>query len=242
MHVGLVEAILAACADFMWETSPRGPGLRVWNSHTNEWVTIWIVLIRLIEDSAGLPKPMCCHKHPAFIGTGHDHATRAQRGAHTAVFCDDSSHHHPLLLTLTIDIVYNIIRYYDAGACPWCDVLGVWIGNTTVYPGALALVPTGSSPRKLWETYQPGEPINDEASSDSEGKDEDSAPPPRRNLFNAHVNATITRGITRNTTTGAYASGRRALRLSTKRARKKEPFFAVSVYAKLFPGINQYYL
>ena len=42
----------------MWETSPRGAGLRVFNSFTNTWVTIWIVIIRLIEDIVGLTKPV----------------------------------------------------------------------------------------------------------------------------------------------------------------------------------------
>lgn len=65
---GLVRAILASCKDFLWETEPRGPGLRVFNSFTNEWVTIWLVIIRLIEDSMGLPKCLCCHQQPAYIG------------------------------------------------------------------------------------------------------------------------------------------------------------------------------
>ena len=68
VHVGLVKAILASCMDFMWETVPRGAGLRVFNAYTNEWMTIWMVIARIIEDTVGLPKPLCCHKQPALIG------------------------------------------------------------------------------------------------------------------------------------------------------------------------------
>ena len=42
--------------------------MRVFNSFTNEWMTIWLVIIRLVEDSVGLPKPVCCHQQPAYIG------------------------------------------------------------------------------------------------------------------------------------------------------------------------------
>jgi hypothetical protein len=31
-------------------------------------MTIWLVIIRLVEDSVGLPKPVCCHQQPAYIG------------------------------------------------------------------------------------------------------------------------------------------------------------------------------
>ena len=68
MHVGLVEAILAGCKDFMWETEPRGAGLPVFNAFTNEWFTLWMVLVRVIEDTVGLTKPLCCRKQPARIG------------------------------------------------------------------------------------------------------------------------------------------------------------------------------
>jgi hypothetical protein len=63
-----VQAILAPCREFLWEASPRGAGLLVHNAHTGAEMRVWIVIIRLIEDSAGLPKPMCCHKQPAYIG------------------------------------------------------------------------------------------------------------------------------------------------------------------------------
>ena len=66
--VGLVKAILEPCRDFLWEAQPRGPGLLVFNACTGETMRIWIVIIRLIEDSAGLPKPLCSHKQPAYIG------------------------------------------------------------------------------------------------------------------------------------------------------------------------------
>ena len=56
------------CRDFLWEAQPRGPGLLVHNAHTEEDMRVWIVIIRLIEDSAGLPKPLCSHKQPAYIG------------------------------------------------------------------------------------------------------------------------------------------------------------------------------
>ena len=65
---GLVTAILENCKEFLWEAEPRGPGLPVYNSFTKQWIRIWIVIIRLIEDSMGLPKPVCCHGQGAFIG------------------------------------------------------------------------------------------------------------------------------------------------------------------------------
>ena len=65
---GLVEAILAGCAPYMWESAERGPGLLVWDAFTNEYVRKWFVFIRVIEDGAGLQKPLFCHKQPAKIG------------------------------------------------------------------------------------------------------------------------------------------------------------------------------
>ena len=66
--VGLVKAILSSCSEFLWEAQPRGPGLLVYNAHTGEFFRLWIVIIRLIEDSVGLAKPICSHKQPAYIG------------------------------------------------------------------------------------------------------------------------------------------------------------------------------
>ena len=68
---GLVTAILENCKEFLWEAEPRGPGLPVYNSFTKQWIRIWIAIIRLIEDSVGLPKPVCCHSQGAFIGALH---------------------------------------------------------------------------------------------------------------------------------------------------------------------------
>ena len=65
---GLVTAILENCKEFLWEAEPRGPGLPVYNSFTKQWIRIWIVIIRLVEDSMGLPKPVCCHGQGALIG------------------------------------------------------------------------------------------------------------------------------------------------------------------------------
>jgi hypothetical protein len=109
------------------------------------------------------------------------------------------------------------------------------------YPGALALVPKDSPARALWATYQPGDPLDEERSTDSDEKEE-AAPTANTNQFNAHVAAVMANGIQRNTTALAIASGKRALRLTTKKAKKKEPFFAVSVYATMFPGIILCYL
>ena len=67
-NTGLVAAILAGCAPYMWESAERGPGLLVWDAFTNEHVRKWFVFIRVIEDGAGLQKPLCCHKQPAKIG------------------------------------------------------------------------------------------------------------------------------------------------------------------------------
>ena len=67
-RAGLVKAILAPCKDFLWEANPRGPGLEVWNAFTGETMRVYVVIQRLIEDSAGLYKVLCCHKHPAYIG------------------------------------------------------------------------------------------------------------------------------------------------------------------------------
>jgi hypothetical protein len=136
-------------------------------------------------------------------------------------------------------LLYIVYLIPCQGACPWCAVLGIWNGKTTVYPGALALVPAASPARALWATYQPGDPLDDGRSSGSDENDED-VPAGRKNCFNAHVNTVIKQGIQRNTTAIAIASGKRAMRLATKRAKKREPFFAVSVYATLFPGITPY--
>jgi hypothetical protein len=68
---GLVTAILENCKEFLWEAEPRGPGLPVYNSFTKQWIRIWIAIIRLIEDSVGLSKPVCCHSQGAFIGALH---------------------------------------------------------------------------------------------------------------------------------------------------------------------------
>lgn len=65
---GLVEAILKNCKDFLWETQPRGPGLLVHNAFTKQPQRVWICIIRLIEDTVGLPKPLCCRKQPAYVG------------------------------------------------------------------------------------------------------------------------------------------------------------------------------
>ena len=40
---------------------------------------LWLVIIRLVEDGVGLPKPLCCHKQPAFIGLPHSHPVCMQR-------------------------------------------------------------------------------------------------------------------------------------------------------------------
>jgi hypothetical protein len=71
INVGLVRAILADCKEFLWESEQRGPGLKVKNAFTGEEMLLWLVIIRLVEDSVGLPKPLCCHKQPAFIGLPH---------------------------------------------------------------------------------------------------------------------------------------------------------------------------
>ena len=71
--------------------------------------------------------------------------------------------------------------------------------------------------------------------SDDEGKDE--APvTTATNTFDEHVNGVIAKKIKRVTDAEALASGRRALTLQSKTAKKAEPFKGVSVYAKLFPG------
>ena len=66
--VGLVKAILEPCSELLWEAQPRGPGLLVYNAYTEEYFRLWVVIIRLIEDSVGLAKPLCSHKQPAYIG------------------------------------------------------------------------------------------------------------------------------------------------------------------------------
>ena len=146
-----------------------------------------------------------------------------------------------LLFLISNVTIFDIILFYHVGACPWCGVLGIWTGKTTVYPSALALVPEDSPARVLWATYRPEDPPEEEISTDSEEKD-DTVAPARTNKFNAHVAAVMANGIQRNTTAMAIASGNRALRLTTKKAKKKEPFFGVSVYATLFPGIILCYL
>jgi hypothetical protein len=68
MYIGLMEAVLDACKDFLWETRPRGPGLEVFNACTGQTMRVWITMARLMEDSVGLQKPGCCHYFPAKIG------------------------------------------------------------------------------------------------------------------------------------------------------------------------------
>ena len=69
---GLVAALLADCKDCLWESEPRGPGLRVFNAFTKAWIRVWIVFIRVVEDTVGLSKPLCCHQQPAYIGVTLD--------------------------------------------------------------------------------------------------------------------------------------------------------------------------
>lgn len=117
---------------------------------------------------------------------------------------------------------------------------GIWDGKTTVYPGALALVPAESPARALWATYKPEAPPEEKDATDDDkdgdGNKDAAAPAAHKNNYNAHVNDVIARGLSKQTTAKAIASGERALRCRTKKAKKKEPFFDISVYATLFPG------
>ena len=70
---GLVEALHKAYKQFAWEAQPRGPGLTVFNAFTNEMVQVYYVVIRTIEDSVGLTKPVCCHSQPAYIGVSNQY-------------------------------------------------------------------------------------------------------------------------------------------------------------------------
>ena len=71
-YSGLVSALLDDCKDAMWESVPRGAGLRVYNAFTGAWIRVWIVSIRLVEDTVGLQKPLCSHQQPAYIGVTLD--------------------------------------------------------------------------------------------------------------------------------------------------------------------------
>ena len=120
------------------------------------------------------------------------------------------------------------------GACPWCNLEGIRCGKTTVYPSALALVNSRSAARGLWASYKPGLPVNESDSSDAE---EEKVPASQSGKsFDAHVEATIKKGIKANTSAGALASGKKAAKIASKRLRKLEPFFGVSVYCELFQG------
>jgi hypothetical protein len=233
--VGLVRAILAGCKDFLWESNPRGPGLKVKNAFTGEDMLIWLVIIRLVEDSVGLPKPLCCHKQPAFIGLPH-----------TLLKPDLCAHLNQRILNCSLVVSYN--RYNPVfkvlltshiiiqrlGACPWCNLEGIRCGRTTAYPSALALVPARSPARALWKNYKPGAPIDESESSDT---DDEQAPANNTGAaFDCHVEAIMKKGIAANTSAGALASGTRAARMATKTQRKREPFYGVSVYSALFEG------
>ncbi len=98
------------------------------------------------------------------------------------------------------------------------------------------MVNTRSPARALWTNYKPGAPINESDSSDA---DEEKVPAALSGkAFDAHVDATIKKGIKHNTSVGALASGKRAAKTDSKRMRKQEPFFGVSVYCELFQGIH----
>ena len=70
-HIGLVEALHDNYRQFAWEAEPRGPGLTVYNAYTKETMQVYYAIIRTIEDSVGLTKPVCCHSQPAYIGISY---------------------------------------------------------------------------------------------------------------------------------------------------------------------------
>ena len=146
--------------------------------------------------------------------------------------------YNPLIYSILSVLSNNSTDSIILGACPFCHIRGFRVGRTTVYPGAaLALVPATSPARRLWENYVP--PLMDDEDSDSSSDDDrkDEAPvTTATNRFDEHVNNVIATKIKRVTDAEALASGRRALKLKTKTAKKAEHFKGVSVYAKLFPG------
>ena len=116
-----------------------------------------------------------------------------------------------------------------SGACPWCNIEAVRVGRTAAYPGALALVPPESPALHLWENYMPEVDDGQDPGSDVE----EEAP---TNGFDAAVNAVINKGIQLRTSAEAVESGIRALALTSKAAKRLEPFKGVSVYVQMFPG------
>ena len=94
----LVSALLRPCAAFLWETSPRGPGLQVWNEYRQEFQTKWVSIKRLVEDSGGgIQKPACC-KRGSYVGT-------------TTL----------ILLTLFILLmIFYFFRFVSLVQCHWC--------------------------------------------------------------------------------------------------------------------------
>jgi hypothetical protein len=43
-------------------------GIDVWDAHTQENITVWIRLVFMVEDSKGLPHPLCCKGVGSIIG------------------------------------------------------------------------------------------------------------------------------------------------------------------------------
>ena len=217
---------MASCKPYLWESADRGPGLRVWNAHTQTFHRVWLVFIRIVEDGAGLQKPLHCHKQPARIGASL-HASRHRSVAPTDIAIIGPHFYHRLTpFLLFIDSIV-------AGACPWCDLVGFWGGTTMHYPGAVALVDAGSPAAVLWRTYTPP-PVPDDEKVPVSDK------PTLASLYDAHVNKLIADGIHLRSSAEALASGIRGERCRTKVGKKLEPFPGVSIYCKLFPGtINQ---
>lgn len=70
-HLGLVAAILESCSEFLWEKQPRGSGLQVYNAYTEEEMTVYVTIRRLMEDSVGLSKCVGCRGNHSYVGTQH---------------------------------------------------------------------------------------------------------------------------------------------------------------------------
>ena len=97
------------------------------------------------------------------------------------------------------------------------------------------MVPEDSPARVLWRDYTPLAAIPEEPSS--EESEEEATSVKQAAAFDPHVNTVLFEGLRMRTTDEAIASGLRAESFTTKKAKKREPFFGVSVYRKLFPGI-----
>ncbi len=93
-----------------------------------------------------------------------------------------------------------------------------------------------SPARVLWKNYNP-ERKDDEESSDTDQEAPEVVVLTGNNTFDEHVDSVIAEGLELRTNDEAIASGQRAARTKTKEGKRKEPFKAVSVYAKLFRGI-----